>query len=61
MWEPDATEVAYKNGYADGKSDAIKEIFEEINKSFYTRTFMETLVALKKKYTPVEDDDEDTE
>lgn len=30
MWEHDATEVAYKNGYEKGKADAAKEIFAEI-------------------------------
>lgn len=28
----DATEAAYKNGYAKGKADAVREIFEEIDK-----------------------------
>ena len=66
----DATEIAYKNGYAKGfeddKAEAIREIFEEIEKltfSFgygvrsdhtlaHTRSIDDDLLAeRKKKYT----------
>ena len=32
MWEHDATEVAYKNGYEKGKADAVKKMHAEIVK-----------------------------
>ena len=57
----EATETAYRNGYAKGKEDAAREIFEEIEK--YMMDFVDvthtaykeigavTFAELKKKYT----------
>ena len=55
----DATEVAYKNGYANGKADAVKEIFAEIDNNFIIMSLhdkYETFSELKKKYTEVTND-----
>ena len=53
-----ATEVAYKNGYAAGKADTIKEVSEEIERIFakyryYAATSEEFVLAfseLRVKY-----------
>lgn len=57
-----ATEIAYKNGYAQGRKDAAREIFEEIaiigvlqhgfnDKHIVMHIDFELLKELKKKYT----------
>ena len=39
----DATEQAYKNGYAQGKADAAREIFEELNKEYGSLAFLDNV------------------
>ena len=59
MNEHDATEIAYKNGYAKGKADCAREIFAEINelKKQYAsgdidgNTLYVQLYMLERKYT----------
>ena len=55
----DATEQAYKNGYAHGRADASREIFEDLNKEYGSLAFLDNVLAghiqmfitkIKKKY-----------
>ena len=59
-----ATEIAYKNGYAQGRKDAAREIFEEIDllfERFYDDPSYSSgelgydIAELKKKYTEGKD------
>lgn len=50
----DATEIAYKNGYEQGKADAAREIFEEIEQETKNHGICYTqrkIAELKKKHT----------
>ena len=55
----DATEIAYRNGYEQGKADVAREIFEEIDTMIFGTIIPDdcaiisiaTLAKLKKKYT----------
>ena len=50
----EATEIAYKNGYAQGKADAAREIFEEIEREIKHHGIcyaQRKIAELKKKYT----------
>ncbi len=56
MKEHIATETAYKNGYKQGRADATREIFEEIERETKNHgiTYTQRKIAeLKKKYTEV--------
>ena len=57
MYIHDATEMAYKNGYENGKAEVAREIFEEIENlktvgmygfQFYHKR---DIADIKKKYT----------
>lgn len=59
MNEHNATEIAYKNGYAKGKIDCAREIFEELEKFVVKKVFRngeivydvtDRFTELKKKY-----------
>ena len=63
MNKHDATEAAYKNGYKQGKIDAAREIFEEIEKVFGVDLWLGATLwkyadyeRLKKKYTEARDE-----
>ena len=60
MNQHDATEIAYKNGYAKGKADCAREIFEELEKFSIKKVcrngeivydVTDRFAELKKKYT----------
>lgn len=53
-----ATEIAFKNGYKEGKQEVAREIFEEIERTcvdtfgyFYIGATHGAFAELKKKYT----------
>lgn len=54
MNEYEATEQAYRNGYAKGKEDAAREIFGEIERETKNHgiTYTQRKISeIKKKYT----------
>ena len=46
-----ATETAYKNGYEQGRTDAAREIFEEIEEIFNKRIAFYTDMEKQSKFT----------